>query len=208
MTTFATVDALRESLARPTIGPLSPEYVAKMMHDIPRATVVDRHAFILGRISGKRVLEFGASGALHEQMRRKAVFLFGVDRASDLSDDTVIGFDLDDVLQPRLPGEVGPYDVIVCGEVLEHLGNPQYFLHRLKTQFPDVPVILSVPNAFSAIAGAHLERGVENVNKDHVCWYSYRTLRTLLERVGYTIEQFHWYGGEPLTAEGLIVVAR
>ena len=62
---YATLDALRESLARPTPrATASPEYAAKMLHAIPEAPVVDRIAFVLTRCQGKRVVELGASGRL------------------------------------------------------------------------------------------------------------------------------------------------
>jgi 2-polyprenyl-3-methyl-5-hydroxy-6-metoxy-1,4-benzoquinol methylase len=203
---FATIDALRESLAQPaTIR--SAKYDAKMMHAIPVTSVVDRSAFILERVTGKRVLEFGASGPMHRKIVEAAAFCQGVDREDG---PDIVGFDLDDVQAEWMRGiPVGrTWDVIVCGEVIEHLSNPGWFLTRLKRQYPDVPVIITAPNAFSDIAQVHLEHGKENVNVDHMCWYSYRTLRTLLERHGYTIEAFHYYNGEPLTAEGLIMVAR
>jgi hypothetical protein len=47
---------------------------------------------------------------------------------------------------------------------------------------------------------------VENVNKDHGAWYSWKTLTTLLERHGFTIREFYWYGGDGPTAQGLIMV--
>jgi 2-polyprenyl-3-methyl-5-hydroxy-6-metoxy-1,4-benzoquinol methylase len=195
------IDALRESLTQPAV---SPDYAAKMLHAIPEATVVDRATFLLERVKGKRVLEFGASGPMHEAIIKASTIYVGVDRETD--GICVTGFDLDDVEQQTLPG-YGVFDVIVCGEVIEHLSNPGHFLARLKRQYAGVPVIITVPNAFSEIGRKQLARGVENVNRDHVAWYSYRTLRTLLERVGYEIREFYWYNGEPRTAEGLIVVA-
>ena len=200
---YATIDALRESLARPAHSPdKSAAYAAKMLHDLPDGDTVDRVQFILERCKGKVVLEFGASGPLHRAIVKVARVAYGVDVAPE--DDAVIAFDLDDVTITRLP-EYAP-DVIVCGEILEHLSNPGYFLARLRQY--DAPVIISVPNAFAKLQARHLADGHENVNIDHVAWYSPRTLRTLLERSGYGIQAFHWYNGDPGTAEGLIVVAR
>jgi hypothetical protein len=42
---------------------------------------------------------------------------------------------------------------------------------------------------------------------DHCYWFSWRTLKTLVERAGYAVAEFHWYGpGEPGFSEGLIFV--
>lgn len=206
--TFATIEDLRSQLGgTPTVR--TPEYVAKMMHAIPKATTVDRDTFILERVKGKRVLEFGASGRLSQAIRAAASEYFGVDRQEDTAAN-VRGFDLDDVAERSVPSWSQTLfvrlDVIVCGEVLEHLSNPGWFLARLREQQPNVPVIITTPNAFSKIARKHAEQGTENVNIDHVSWYSPRTLRTLLERVGYTIAEFYFYGGNGPTASGLVVV--
>lgn len=203
--TFATIDALRESLARPTPKVRTPEYIAKMLHTVPESTVVDRVKFIMSACEGKHVLEFGASGLLHVGIKTAAKTLKGVDIVS--CDESVIAFDLDDVRFSDLP--LAEPDLIVCGEILEHLSNPGWFLTRLRRQYEGVPVIVTVPNAFSEAGRKNLEdEQLENVNIDHVAWYSYRTLLTLLERHGFQIEAFHWYKGEPYTAEGLIMVAR
>lgn len=200
---FATVDALRESLAHPT--PRTGEYAAKMLHPVPKTTVVDRVAFVLDRCRGKRVLELGASGRLHTALVDVAVALFGIDRETS---EGVYGYDLDVVSRYDIPCDLdGGPEIIVCGEILEHLSNPGWLLTRLHQAFPSIPVLITVPNAFSAAGAQHMAQGIENVNRDHVAWYSYQTLKTLLARTGYAIETFHWYGGDPNDAEGLVVVA-
>lgn len=210
---YATIDALRAELGgKPD---RSPEYLAKMMHPIPKAETVDRKAFILKHVAGKRVLEFGASGPMSAAIQEVASEYFGVDREDDPARG-VQGFDLDDVTKSYLPSwsqtDFVRLDVIICGEVLEHLSNPGHFLQRLKTQFTDndqhagVAIIITVPNAFSSAGQKWIARGMENVNADHVCWYSAKTLSALLQRAGYTVGGLFWYGGDGPTAEGLIVV--
>lgn len=215
MSAYASIDDLRSQLgARPKTAE-SAAYAERMLHQIPDAPVVDREQFILEHCTGKRVLEFGASGPLHEAIVNVASFAFGVDRqpneiaeqatsCTDSPHGIVVGFDLDDVTKSGLPG-LAP-DVIVCGEVIEHLSNPGWFLTRLRKQFAGVPTIITVPNAFCAAGKGHMARGIENVNVDHVAWYSFRTLKTLLGRAGYTDFSFAWYRGQPLTAEGLVVL--
>ena len=199
---FETIDALRESLAQPA---WTPAYAAKMIHVLPAATVVDRGKFVLERCEGQDVLEFGASGPLQARIAAAAARYCGVDRVAGAPG--VVAFDLDDVSQATLPDGVAP-TVIICGETLEHLSNPGWFLTRLRRQYAGVPVVVTVPNAFSAVAVKQMAAGVENVNVDHVCWYSWRTLKTLVERAGYAIDEFVWYHGDPGTAEGLIMVLR
>lgn len=212
--TYATIDALRSQLGQAPSAH-SPEYVAKMLHEVPESETVDRTVFILKRVAGKRVLEFGASGPMHDGIVKAATFVLGVDRENAPG---VVGFDLDSVVEPRLPPEHDdnvaalsrpnpPFDLIVCGEVIEHLSNPGWFLKRLRQQYEGVPLLVTVPNAFSEVSRQHMKGGTENVNRDHVAWYSYTTLTTLLARAGYVIRENYWYTGNPYTAEGLIVVA-
>lgn len=216
---YASIDDLRESLASKAPAHLqtnTPEYNAKMMHDIPKTTVVKREESVLAHCKGKKVLEFGATGPLHEAVVKVAAGVTGIDR--ETTADTK-GFDLDNVAYAQLPVYGGVSDattgmavvqpdIILCGEVLEHLANPGFFLQRLKAQFPGIPVIITVPNAFTDIGRKLLQRGIENVNVDHVSWYSYRTLKTLVERYGFEIEAFHWYNGEPYYSEGMLLVVR
>lgn len=218
---FATLDDLRAQLGGHAA--LSPAYREKMLHPLPTVPTVDREAFIVKRCTGKRVLEFGASGALTDQIQAVAAQYWGVDREDGLGgwrSSRIIGYDLDDVSRPYVPAGdfrvpddypgstleelVGP-DILICGEILEHLSNPGHFLTRLKRQYAGVPLLVTTPNAF--VRSAWLEKGLECVNVDHVAWYSPRTLTTLLTRHGYTILDWACYNGTAPYAEGLIVVA-
>ena len=203
MSAYATIDDLRSQLGGPIRqSTVDPAYAAKMLHPLPEAKTVDREAFICQHATGKAVLELGASGRLHAALVACAMRCVGIDREPA---DGVIGFDLDDVTAGPLPQV--DCDLIVCGEVIEHLSNPGWFLTRLQRQYLGVPLIVSVPNAFSQIAAAHVARGVENVNRDHVAWYSPMTLGTLLTRAGYVTGELFYYNGTGPTAEGLIVCA-
>jgi hypothetical protein len=202
--TYSSIDALRESLGAPAKKARDPAYVKKMIHPVPQAATVDRAQFVLARATGKAVLHVGASGELHAAMLRVAARVHGLDLNGNGAE--IVGVDLDNVhgSPPKFDG----IDLVVCGEVLEHLGNPLNLLRHLRADYPGVPVIVTVPNAFSDIARKHMERDdVENVNVDHVAWYSWRTLKTLVERAGYAVAEHHWYGhGKPGLTEGLVFV--
>lgn len=198
---YATIDDLRSQLGARPVPEASAAYAAKMLHPFPDGPIVDRPVFVLERCTGKRVLEFGASGPLHEAIHKAASASLGVDRSDGAG---VVGFDLDDVTQKTLPA-FDP-DVIICGEVLEHLSNAGWFLTRLRRQYAGVPVVVTVPNALSSIAQKQLARGLENCNIDHVCWFSPRTLRTLVERAGYVVRAWAYYNGDGPSAEGIVAV--
>lgn len=192
-------------------GGLSPEYVAKQIHDVPDFdSIPDRADWIVDRARGKRVLDLGASGALSQKLHAVASRYYGID-TSPSEIPTVQQYDLDAV-----PGDPFPFsdpalgiELIVAGEVLEHLGNPLYLLERLRATFPGVETIASVPNCFHPGCQRWSARKIENVNRDHVAWYSWYTLENLLLcRAGYELVERHWYNGEPLAAEGLLYVVR
>lgn len=206
MIAYATIEDLRSQLGAPKTPDASAAYAAKMLHPLPDVKVVaDRIAYLVEHCKGKSVVEFGASGSASKAIRGVAALFYGVDRED--SGLLVDGFDLDDVAQTSLPAAPFSPDIIICGEVLEHLSNPGWFLARLHSQFAGVPVLITVPNAFSSAAQNWLKKGYENVNADHVAWYSPKTLSVLLERAGYSTGDLAYYNGTGPTAEGLIVYA-
>ena len=178
----------------------SPAYVDLMLHEIPPAHVVDREKFILQRCDKKRVLNLGsAKGKLHGKICKVAKEAVGVDKVQPC--DQVIDLDRFYSLEPFIRPKP---QVIVCGEILEHLSNPGHLLDALKLF--NCPVVITVPNALANGSRFHARQGYENVNEDHVAWYSWRTLKTLVERSGFRVVEFAWYGGEPVFAEGIIFV--
>ena len=91
------------------------------------------------------------------------------------------------------------FDVIVAGEVIEHVNNPGLFLHGIKRfMSEDSRLILTTPNAYCAMRffyyGARGRRGkAEPVHPDHVAYYSYSTLKLLAERHGLEVTNFYFY---------------
>lgn len=189
-----TIDQIRNTLDGP-----SPAYVRKQLHTVPDFPVVDREKLILDFCRGRSVLDIGASGPMHAAIRKVATQCVGIDRVTS---EGVLGMDLDDVTL-ALPKFWG-IEAVVCGEVLEHLSNPGFFLQRLRDY--NCATLFSVPNAFSDCARIRMAASIENVNFDHVCWFSYKTLSTLLSRFDYHVGGWYWYKGRPLFAEGLIAV--
>jgi len=181
-------------------GSLPDAYIAKMMHDIPEAEVVDRAEYLTGVVENKVIFDLGAVGPMSEILRQKAYEYNAADK--EPGNGLVKNYhqlDLDEVDElPDIPG----LELIVAGEVLEHLSNAGHFLDLLHGY--GVPVILTVPNCFSAAGRHYLGRGVECVNREHVAWYSYHTLKVLIERHRFRLVEWFWYNGKPLTAEGLI----
>ena len=88
------------------------EYVDRMVHPIPEVPVMDRVRYILNICKGKRVLDIGGSGPM-SQMLKEVATTTTVDRDNA---DICLNVEKDDLPQ-------GKYDIIICGEILEHLSN-------------------------------------------------------------------------------------
>jgi len=179
-----------------------PEYEARMIHLIPKSTVVDRLKFILNKCKDKKVLDIGsASNKVHDEIKKTAKKVIGI----DINKNERVDFKVD--LDHLHNGEMLPdvdIDMIVCGELIEHLANPGIFLEKLKKY--NSPVLITTPNAHGETGFLHVKNGKENVNIDHVAYYTWRTFKTLVERYGYEIKEFYWYNGKERISEGLIMM--
>jgi 2-polyprenyl-3-methyl-5-hydroxy-6-metoxy-1,4-benzoquinol methylase len=79
-------------------------------------------------------------------------------------------------------------EMIVAGEVVEHLNNPGLFLEGCAEILRDGGALLiTVPNAFAPSRFARLLFGTEQVHKDHVAYYSPKTMNELLRRHGFQV---------------------
>ena len=185
-------------------GTHDPEYFKKQIHKVPDAPVVKRVDYILNACKDKVVLSLGCSGRLQPKIEAVAKESYGLD-----IDPQKCGnfrcMDLDDIDDPRdVPGPWRNIELVVAGEILEHLTNPGQLLRALK--LCRCPVLITVPNSHTDGGRYFLSKGFENVNSDHVAYYSWFTLKKLVEKCGYEVKDFAWYNGKPLFAEGLIMV--
>lgn len=175
----------------------------------PFLGLIDRTAYLCDKSSGKDVLHVGCAdyplttarmgdeSFLHRRLTSVARRCIGV----DLSEEAIglmreAGFDNVEVgdacrLSERFQNE---FDVIVAGEVLEHIPNPALFLDEArKTLKPGGVLLVTVPNAFNFLRLLGLLKNSESVHVDHCYYFSAKTLARLagccgfqLEEVGYT----------------------
>lgn len=91
------------------------------------------------------------------------------------------------------------FDVIIAGEMIEHLNNPGLFLNGIKKFMkPETQLVITTINAYSGLRFAVyflLGKGGVNepVHPDHVAYYSYKTLNLLLERHELDVRKFLFY---------------
>lgn len=176
---------------------------------------VQRVEFLKKIASGKRVLHLGctnfpytldsiSSGTLlHADLAEMSAELTGFDfdqEGIDLLEKQ--GFselyraDLEKLEEVQLERE---FDVIIAGEMIEHLNNQGLFLKGIQRFMGSgTKLVITTVNAYCAFRFAIYAlrgRGGENepVHPDHIAYYSYRTLRKLIENNGLEVEEFFFY---------------
>jgi SAM-dependent methyltransferase len=157
---------------------------------------VDRLSYISKLCKDKKVLDIGCydetavklkekSGYwLHSRIAQKAKKVIGIDSSNLIRSDIKTGrtskiikkdlYDLDDSF-----ARDNKIDVIVAGELIEHLPDASKFLRLMKNLYPGKMLVLTTPNATSLtnILLAMFNR--ESNHKDHTQIYSYKTLYSL-----------------------------
>lgn len=89
------------------------------------------------------------------------------------------------------------FDVIVCGDIVEHLDRPGQMLATCRKHLEDDGVmLLSTVNAFSIVRFLKAMLNHEAVHDEHTCYYSPKTLARLASMNGLTVCDYGYYAGE------------
>lgn len=176
---------------------------------------VQRIAYIVEQCARRRVLDLGCYDEtalskrgtghwLHERIAAVATSVLGVDNSPQIPPEGVatglrsriIRADVQDFGAIRAALAPADIDVIVAGELIEHLPNALEFLRALKRHFPGKALIASTPNATSLTNGLLALARRENCHSDHLQVYSYKTLATLCRNASvdaFGIIPYHQY---------------
>jgi hypothetical protein len=177
---------------------------------------VDRADFLLDLATDRRVLHVGCTNApytssslhagslLHDRLAAVADVLVGVDvdragldQLSEHGHKRLIH--IDNSIVEKL-SEIPPVDLIIAGEVIEHVDDAGAFLLSLRSVMlrDDAELVLTTVNAYCALRAlqyAWPRSGPlsEPVHPDHVAYYSLRTLELLCDRQGLTAHDRAFY---------------
>ena len=195
---YATLDNLREAVSGVAVH-MPQDWCTKMLHTLPAMPTVDRVTWLKEQCAGNAVLHLGSGGPLHAELQTVAQQVIGVDCEPGADYQVDLDWYADEL--PMVSG----IDVVLLGEVLEHLCNPGFLLRAIAESYPHATLLVTVPNAFAP--QPYLGKNIEVVNGQHVAWYSPQTLAVLLTRCGYAIEAWHCYNGQAPRSEGIIVRA-
>ena len=177
--------------------------------------IVQRVDFIKTMCAGKKVLHLGCTNwpYTEDSIENNMLLHFELEKtASEL-----YGFDFDQAGLDILAGAGGKnlyradlerleevpfsetFDVIIAGEIIEHLSNPGLFLRGIKRfMHAKTQMVITTVNAYAAVRfvtyGLRGKGGInEPVHPDHVAYYSFKTLGLLLDREELKVERFCFY---------------
>ncbi len=181
--------------------------------------LVDRVGLIKDSARGRRTLHLGCTNwpytsdsiaqktLLHQELEAITPDLYGfdfdqegIDILSASGSRNLYRADLERLEEVDLDDT---FDVIIAGEMIEHLNNPGKFLNGIKRFMNlETDLMITTINAYSAMRFAMYGlrgRGGFNepVHPDHVAYYSYRTLKLLVERNGFELRRFCFYDVGP-----------
>jgi 2-polyprenyl-3-methyl-5-hydroxy-6-metoxy-1,4-benzoquinol methylase len=157
------------------------------------------HARLLELVgTDKRVLDVGcSSGYLARPLVERGCVVVGIERepaaaevARTICEDVLVG----DVETMELPFQHESFDVVLCGDLVEHLRDPDRFLARVRPFLrPTGRLVLSTPNVanwamrLSLLGGRwhYTDRGI--LDRTHAHLFTRRTLVEALQRAGYRV---------------------
>jgi len=188
------------------------------MIKLPKVPIVaGRQDFVLDQCRGKRVLHLGCVDAglleerfssgelLHQRLASVTSVLWGMDIDTEgisfLREHGFANLIVGDICYMNEVKELEDqtFDMILACEVVEHLMNPGLFLAAVKRlmEVDKTRLIVSVPNAFRIDTLVNLCHGYEYIHPDHNYWFSFVTLRNLLEKSCLTVESVYVYACQP-----------
>jgi hypothetical protein len=168
---------------------------------------VDRLDFLSDLCRGQRVLHVGCADDtaieeklsvgrhVHARISAVAAHTVGIDvaveRLASLAEhglkQLVAG------TASRIPFRANSFDIVLLGEILEHLADPGMVLKQVRESGVASHLVVTVPNAYSYYLARRVRQGTEVVNPDHLYTFTPVTLSTLLHRSGWRTERLLTY---------------
>jgi 2-polyprenyl-3-methyl-5-hydroxy-6-metoxy-1,4-benzoquinol methylase len=184
---------------------------------LPKARIADKKEKILTYCQDKVVLDIGMGGHIDDMAKSQQYFsqdldetlhgqLSKVTRSLDGMDINPLAIEmaskkykgqyfLGDLTDPNLAQQINKkYDVIVFGDVIEHLDMHRVALQNLKAMLnPGGIIIITTVNAYCFDSILKLLFSYECVHEEHTCYFSFITMRRLLSMSELKINDFGYY---------------
>lgn len=170
----------------------------------PRAITAPRVDYLADLVDGKTVIDVGCTDHeeliegkiatdswLHGMLDKRAKRCFGVDVSeSGVAEAQRLGYPnmiVGDVTKPIEPLMNDQWDLMLMGELIEHIDDPVSFLRSVRECYRDnvETLVLTTPNAFRLRNFVDAARTTEFINTDHRYWFTPYTLMKVLTRAGF-----------------------
>ena len=174
-----------------------------LIHRLPSAELVDRIPYLTRLATARNVIHIGFADAGYRDLQRdEGTWLHEhLDRVSS----GLVGIDLDErgVAEARQGGYeahvadccdaaavqalgVEPADLVIAGEIIEHVDAPGALLEGLRVLCRDDGLLaVTTPNACGWVNPMAAVAGIEVNHPDHVVMFTWFTLTNLLRRHGW-----------------------
>lgn len=165
--------------------------------------ILDRTEYFCHIASGKKVLDVGIvehcanasanDNWLHKKICEHAYSCLGVDiLETEIASLARQGFNVIvwDFTEKALPNK---FDLIIAGDVIEHMENPTAFFRNLSQMLnPDGRIVISTPNLWYAnpVFKNFREGAPFSESADHVGWFDAGTLCEIASRSGLILDQY------------------
>jgi len=159
-----------------------------------------KNRWILPRVCDKKVLDLGCvrhnleetkkEGWLHGEIVKRASEVLGVDYLeNEITELKNKGFNVTWANVENMDFNE-TFEVIVGGDIIEHLTNFEGFLTSVRKHMaPGSVFLISTPNPVTPLRLLRLFlSGKVSANKEHTCWFTEKVLRQLLKRFGFQIK--------------------
>jgi 2-polyprenyl-3-methyl-5-hydroxy-6-metoxy-1,4-benzoquinol methylase len=178
------------------------------------------HAKLLAAVgTGNRVLDVGcSSGYLAAPLAERGNTIVGIELDADAAREAEAYCErvlVGDIMSMELPLEPGSFDVVLCGDIVEHLRDPVAALARLRPFLrPGGRLVLSTPNVanwavrLGLLAGRwdYTDRGL--LDRTHVHLFTRRSLAAAVEQAGYRVLDLDFTSPAPGDSDALDGAAR
>ena len=157
---------------------------------------IDRIQFIIQSVTDKKVLDLGCWDEtalvkkgnhfwLHEEIAKMSSTTIGIDNSLYLPDEGVT-YDKSIVIKGDITRKeilMGyDVDIIIAGELIEHLPNTLQFLSLIKDCYLGKHLIITTPNTTNISNCILALFGRESCHRDHLQVYSFKTLTTICDK--------------------------
>jgi SAM-dependent methyltransferase len=147
---------------------------------------------------GRRVLDVGcATGYLARILAQRGYQVVGIERPGGYGDSFPESVELVEAnLDAGVPALRGRFSYVICGDILEHLREPERILMQItRILEPDGVLIASLPNSgnlyfrLSILMGEFPQQDKGLFDRTHVRFYMWRGWRELFESAGLEIRR-------------------